>query len=96
MLRRRIRHGIAKGRGYGLTWEYSLTVFVAHMIRINPEFDKQPAVQQALRDTALPPDERVDALVTAVGRQEWEQAAHTVDAATYWQTIDAPSPGAEE
>lgn len=96
VLRRRIRHGIAKGRSYGLTWEYSLTVFVAHMIRLNPEFDQHPAVQRALQDPALPPDQRIDALYTAVTAEQWEEAARRGDPAAYWRPIDAPAEGEED
>lgn len=94
VLRRRVEHGIEKGRSYGLTWEYSLTVFVAHMIRIHPEFDRQPAIQRELRNPARgTPDERIDALATYVKPEEWEEAARQGDAEAYWRAIGAPTPG---
>ncbi len=99
VLRRRVVHGIEKGRSYGLTWEYSLTVFVAHMIRINPEFDKHPAIQRELQSPARgEPDERIDAMATYVTASEWEEAARQCDAEAYWRAIgaEAPPPGARE
>lgn len=89
VLRRRIEHGVEKGRSYGLTWEYSLTVFVAHMIGINPAFDEQPAVHRGLLNPELPPDERIDALIAAVSDEEWEEAGRRCNPAAYWQPIDA-------
>jgi hypothetical protein len=93
VLHRRIVHGIEKGRGYGLTWAYSLTVFVSHMIRVNPQLDEHPAVRRALQDPAVPPDERIDRLAYAVSRSEWEEVGRWGDPAAYWKPIDAsPSP----
>jgi hypothetical protein len=99
VLHRRIVHGIAKGRGHGLTWEYSLTVFVSHMIRVNPQFDEHPAVQRALSDPGTPPDERIDKLPYALSRDQWEEVARRGDPDAYWRAVDAspasPSPGEE-
>jgi hypothetical protein len=96
VLRRRIVHGIAKGRSYGLTWEYSLTVFVAHMFGINPEFDKHPAVHRGLNDASLAPDLRIDALIAGVTDDEWEEAARQSDPVAYWKRIDAAAPSGED
>ncbi len=96
VLRKRIRHGIEKGRSYGLTWEYNLTVFVAHMIRIHPEFHLQPAIHRALTDEATAPDDRINALPAVVKDSDWEQAARRGDPEAYWQSIGAPSPGRRE
>lgn len=93
VLRERVVHGLAKGRSYGLTWEYSLTVFVAHMLRINPEFDKHPAIQRELTDPARgAPDERIDKLVAYVSDEAWDEASRRVDPEVYWRSIHAPTP----
>jgi hypothetical protein len=93
VLRRRVSAGIEKGRGHGLTWEYSLTVFVAHMIRIHPRFDEQPAIARELRNPERgEPDERIDALGTYVTPEAWEQAARLGDPEDYWRAIGAPTP----
>lgn len=96
VLRHRIEHGLAVGRTYGLTWEYSLTVFVAHMMGINPEWHLQPALHRALLDEALTPDRRMDALFGQVTDDDWEEAAVHCDAAAYWQRTDATAPTGEE
>jgi len=96
VLRKRVAHGIERGRSYGLTWEYSLTVFVAHMMRINPEFDKHAAIQRVLHDASIEPDERINELPAMVSDEEWEEAGRQCDPETYWQQIGAPTPGARE
>jgi hypothetical protein len=93
VLRKRIRHGLAQGRSYGLTWEYSLTVFVAHMFRIHPEFHLQPAIHRGLTDEAVAPDDRINTLPAVVKDSDWEEAASRGDPEAYWQAIGAPSPG---
>jgi hypothetical protein len=96
VLRRRIAHGVEKGRSYGLTWEYSLTVFVAHMIVINPGFDEHPAVQRVLHDPGLEPDKRIDALYVLVTDDEWDAAGVQRDPKAYWQPIDAAMMAGED
>jgi hypothetical protein len=95
-LRRRIRHGIEIGRSYGLTWEYSLTVFVAHMFRIHPEFHLQPAIHQVLSDQAIPPDDRINELPAKVTDGDWDEAYRRGDPEVYWRAHGAPLPGARE
>jgi hypothetical protein len=90
-LRLRVRHGVAKARGYGLTWESSLTIFVSHMLTINPEFDRQPAVQAALTDPTIPGDEKMQALLGLVDDDEWEEAAKMCDPVLYWDAVRATS-----
>ena len=96
VLRGRVRHGLARGRAYGLTWEYSLTVFVAHMLRINPEFDRQPAIQRELSDPYCAPDLRIDRLAARVTAAEWEEAARRGDPGAYWRRVDAAAERSEE
>lgn len=84
-LRRRVAHCIDRGRGHGLTWEYSLTVFVAHMMTLCPTFDAHPDVARVLAASPLPPDERMDALLRELPDATWQQIADTCDAADYWR-----------
>lgn len=95
-LRRRIRHGLEVGRSYGLTWEYNLTVFVAHMIRIHPEFHLQPAIHRVLSDPAIPPDDRINALPATVTDEDWDEAYRRGNPEVYWRAHGAPLPGARE
>lgn len=93
VLRARVSHCLARGRAHGLTWEYSLTVFVAHMLTLCPTFDEHPEIQRVLRDSPLPPDERMDELLREVPEQAWQQLAERCDAAAYWRRVDI-EPGA--
>jgi hypothetical protein len=86
-LRLRARHGIEKGRSYGLTWESSLTIFVSHMLTIHPEFDSQRAIKRVLIDPAIPGDEKMRALLGLVEDSDWEEAATGVDPNEYWKRV---------
>lgn len=88
LLRKRIEHCLARGRKWGLTWEYSLTVFAAHMIRIHPEFDEQPDIHRELGNAAHGlPDERIDALPAYVRARAWDEAQEKSDPELYWKSV---------
>jgi hypothetical protein len=86
-LRFRVRHAIEKARSYGLTYESSITTFVAHMMTVNPAFDEHPAVQRALRDPDVAPDGRMTAMMATVSDMDWEEAARQRDRAAYWAEV---------
>ena len=86
-LRFRVKHGIAKARSYGLTYESSITTFVAHMLTLNPDFDKQLAVQRALHDPEIEPDGRMGAMMATVDDEDWEAAAEQCDPTVYWAKL---------
>jgi len=86
-LRARVDHCLARGRAHGLTWEYSLTVFVAHMLTLCPTFDQHPEVARVLLRSPLPPDERIDELLREVPDLAWQQIADTCDGAAYWRRV---------
>lgn len=86
-LRFRVKHAIEKARSYGLTKESSISVFVAHMLTLGPEFDKQSAIQAALHDQDLAPDNRMQAMRATVFDEDWEEATKQCDPTTYWAMI---------
>ena len=94
-LRARVVHCIDRGRAQGLTWEYSLTVFVAHMLTLCPTFDEHPEIRRVLDDGSLLPDERIDALLREVPDAAWQQVADECDAAAYWRRIDPTAAGGD-
>lgn len=96
VLRRRLRDGLVKARSYGLTWEYNLTVFVAHMFRIHPEFHLQTTIHRVLTDPAIPPDDRINAMPELVSGNDWEEASRRGDPEDYWRALGAPRPGRKE
>jgi hypothetical protein len=73
-LRARVERGIDRARGHGLTWEYSLFVFVGLMFTVGPDFDQYPPIRACLEDPAYPPDERVDTMLAAITPQQWHGA----------------------
>lgn len=79
-LQTRVEAGIKRARGYGLTWESSITGFVALTFVIGPDFDKQPRIQSVLTDRSIPADERVEELRFRVGPRDWAQAAEETPA----------------
>jgi hypothetical protein len=88
LLRKRIEHCLVRGRKWGLTWEYSLTVFTAHMIRIHPEFDEQLDIHRELGNSDHgAPDERIDALPGHVPDDAWEEAQAKSDPEEYWRSV---------
>lgn len=86
-LRFRVRHAIEKARGYGLTYESSITVFVLHMMTVSPAFDEHPAVQRALHDPEIEPNGRMGAMMGTVSDEEWEEAAQACDRRAYWAEV---------
>jgi hypothetical protein len=95
-LRRRVVHGLERARRHGLTWEYSLTVFVAHMLELSPTFDEHPAVARVLADTSLPPDERMDELLARLTDEQWDEVVAQGDEDAYWRSVFPPDNGEAE
>ncbi|UQA56817.1 hypothetical protein [Polyangium aurulentum] len=89
ILSNRVEHCIEKARAHGLTYERTLTVFTANMLRLNPEFAQQPVLARILADTSRPEEERVQALVFEASPRDWEEAAKRCDADAYWKNVDA-------
>ena len=86
-LLRRVRIGIARAEGYGMTWDSTITAFVAIMFEIAPTFDEQAAIRRVLHDARIPPDTRVDALWTRTTEENWVEAARrAIDADAFWKS----------
>lgn len=93
-LRFRVRHAVDKARSYGLRWESSLGIFVAHALTINPAFDEHRAVRAVLVDPSIAVEERMQALLGLVEEHEWEEAARQSEPDEYWQRVhEASRPG---
>jgi len=67
--------GIRRARKYGLTWESTLTAFVATMFTVAPNFDEHPHVKAILEDTGVPPNTKMDLLIKRLGEETWEEVA---------------------
>jgi hypothetical protein len=78
-LYRRVRYGIARGRGHGFTWGSSLTGFVDLAFSVGPRFDEHPAFALALALAKLPIAEedengRIYAIYDLVTDTDWREA----------------------
>lgn len=74
-----VEKGIARARGYGMSWESTLTAFVALMFVAAPNFDDHPLIQRALKDDSVPPDSRIDHLWERTTDQNWEAVKRSYD-----------------
>lgn len=74
-LERRAAAAIERAARYGLTWDTSITAFVAIMISVGPRFDEHPAIRAVMTDESVPPNLRIDALWDRTTDDDWEEAA---------------------
>jgi hypothetical protein len=88
ILREMVGNGVKRGRSHGLTWESSLTHFVALMFEIAPNFDEHPAIRRVLHEPSVPPDERMDLLTEKVSGKEWEEARQSYDRNTWFPDLE--------
>lgn len=86
-LRRRVDVAIARATKYGLTWDESITAFVAIMFAVAPNFDEQPAIRAVMNDERVPPNLRIDALWPRTSDEDWEEAARLAEGAEegFWR-----------
>jgi len=91
VLKRRIAHCIEKARSFDFTYERSLGVFTANMIRINPEFYKQSTIARVIADKDRPEDVRLEAFLVETKPSDWFEAEKQCDADAYWKAFDALS-----
>jgi hypothetical protein len=84
-LLRRVTLGIERAGSHGLTWDASITAFVAIMFEVAPTFDEQPAIARVLKDESIPADERIDALWDRTTDEDWDEAeARARFAEAFW------------
>ena len=91
-----IRHAMEVARGYGFETERDLSTFVLHMIRINPDFHRHPAIHAILTDPSVPTADKHQAIVADVSDEAWEEAAAMTDPDAYWQGLRASSQPKEQ
>lgn len=82
---RRVGLGIARAEAHGLTWDSSITAFVAMMFEVAPTFDEQPAIARVLKDESIPANRRIDALWDRTTDEDWDEAeARAGSAEAFW------------
>lgn len=84
VLREMVTNGVARGRSHGLTWESTLTAFVALMFEVAPNFDEHPKVRAGLEAPFLEPDERIQYLPDYVGDEAWREAEQNYDESAWF------------
>lgn len=89
-LLRRVEIGIERAKGYGMTWDATITGFVAIMFEVAPTFDEQPAIRDVLLDGRIPADVRIDALWDRTTEEDWDEAEQrAADAESFWARAGA-------
>jgi hypothetical protein len=74
LLRQRVEIGIARARGYGITWQSSMLTFVTLMFEIAPNFDEHPRILGVLTDDHIAPDFRPKELLNRISGRVWGEA----------------------
>jgi hypothetical protein len=89
-LLRRVSVAIDRAVGYGLTFDESITAFVAIMFEVSPTFDEQPAIRAVLRDESIAPNLRIDALWPRTTDEDWDEAERLAEhAETLWRALES-------
>ena len=84
-LLRRVQIAIDRAKAYGMTWDATITGFVAIMFEVAPTFDEQPAIRRVLHDERLPADVRIDALWDRTTDEDWDEAERLAEGAeAFW------------
>lgn len=77
------RTGIARARSHGMTWESSITAFVAIMLTVAPNFDSHPLIRRVLADGGVEPDLRIEHLWGQTSEANWDVAVAMYDAGVW-------------
>jgi len=83
ILRHRIFVGLARARQWDVQSWFGLTVFVALMFEIAPDFDTHPTLRAHLAHTARDVDARLGDIDGALDDDGWEALAVTADPALW-------------
>jgi hypothetical protein len=73
-LREMVSNGLVRARSHGLHKPMDLTAFISIMFEIGPNFDEQPDISRALRNPAIPADQRFGFMLGHVSEEAWEEA----------------------
>jgi hypothetical protein len=88
-LRERIICALVRARSWGFESMFGLTSFVALMFDVAPDFDTDPAIRAALRDSAKPLDARIAGIGDALSEAGWAQVAQRADQGAWKGVTDA-------
>lgn len=85
-LERRVLLGFNRARTYGFTRTSTLAAFVGIMFELGPLFDEHPVIQSALREGAVPPDDRWNLMFVRASEADWE-SARQLSGQSAWQEL---------
>ncbi|MCZ2148793.1 MAG: hypothetical protein LC126_13575 [Bryobacterales bacterium] len=73
VLRKRVLWAQTGAQRLGLTWEDSIMLFVTCMFQRGPNYFQHPAIQRIFYDPSIAPNDRMNAVMDRVTRQEWAE-----------------------
>lgn len=86
-LRKMIRGGIKRAKRYRIERVVDTEIFIGKMFDVAPNFDEQADIKAVLTDESLPPEKRLEILVSpAVAKESWEEARRNSDEKA-WLTV---------
>ena len=87
----RVSIAIQRASRYDMTWDTSITAYVAIMFTISPTFDEQPAIRAVMNDESVPPNLRIDALWDRTTDDDWDEAERSAEGAeeSFWPKAEA-------
>ena len=77
-----VKHGLQRGRLYGLSGEPALADFVFTMFLVAPVFDEYPPIQKILLDPAIAEEQKFPHIHKTMTAGDWK-ASHTLYKETY-------------
>ena len=90
-----VRVGIARARGYGMTYESAISAFTAVMFEIAPNFDTHRLCQVLFNDEEVEPNRRIDEVLNVLTEKNWESIRAEYDP-NAWKNEPPPEEAAEE
>jgi len=81
-----VQKGVSRARSYGLIQESSISGFVVLMFQAAPNFDQHPTINQALIGDQIPPDGRMQNLLSKTPSSVWAETRERYDPAAWHAT----------
>ncbi len=82
-----VRFGIERAREYGITFESSISTFIAIMFDVAPNFHTHELAQPVLKDENTEANSRVNVLLEKLSGDEWKTIKGSYDTSA-WQSAN--------
>jgi hypothetical protein len=83
----KVRHGLQRGRMYGLTSEPALADFVFSMFLISPVFDEHPPIRKIFLDQAIPEERKLQQIQNTLTVDDWKAARRVANPDVAWRSL---------